>query len=396
MTIRLRTKATRPKKTVAEPAPPAPRRLALLIGNGKVRGSGGEGYALDMPGIEKDLDHLGALLGDAEFAGFEVVRLWQPSLLDARREIARATRSLATEDTLVLYYSGTSIRGHDGLLYLPVSDSDVDYLEATCLDSDYVLSCLRACASRHQLLMMDGCHAGAFFVDNRGIPDGFCAIMACGPDEVTYGDSEGGMFTKLLLEGLRGARADADGDGIVTTEELFDHVRERSQQRDDGCATTPQMWTWNLPQPIQLVAVRQKVFVSYRRADSASADALLARLEAEGYGVWLDRSDIVGGKRWRAAIEQALQECDVVVFMISQAALQSDEVYKELARALELGKPIVPLRLDEAPLFGWFNDKLGALQHIAFDAKDKAQGWWRPLVHALRQARKAAQAAAPR
>ena len=112
--------------------------------------------------------------------------------------------------------------------------------------------------------------------------------------------------------------------------------------------------------------------------------------------VWLDRSDIVGGKRWRAAIEQALQECDAVVFMISQAALQSDEVYKELARALELGKPIVPLRLDEAPLFGWFNDKLGALQHIAFDAKDKAQGWWGPLVHALRQARKAAQAAAPR
>ena len=31
---------------------------------------------------------------------------------------------------------------------------------------------------RRQLLMMDGCHSGAFFAYNRGIPDGFCAIMS--------------------------------------------------------------------------------------------------------------------------------------------------------------------------------------------------------------------------
>lgn len=373
------------------PAPPPTRRVALLIGNGKV-GDGRGGYALELPGIDRDLAGLEAVLGDAAYGGFEVVKLWQPTLLEARREIARVTRSLGSQDTLVLYYSGTSTVGRDGQLYLPVCDSDVEFLEATCLDADYVLGCLRGCASRQQLLMMDGCHAGAFFVANRGIPDGFCAIMACGPEEYSYGDADGGDFTKLLLEGLRGARADLDGDGVVTSEELYDHVRARAAARDDGRATTPQLWTWNLPQPIRLVAVRQKVFVSYRRADSAAADAVLARLEAEGYGVWLDRSDIEGGKRWRIAIEQALQDCDAVVFMISQAALQSDEVYKELVRALELGKPIVPLRLDEAPLYGWFNDKLGALQHIAYDPKDAAQAWWPRLARALRQARRATMA----
>lgn len=101
--------------------------------------------------------------------------------------------------------------------------------------------------------------------------------------------------------------------------------------------------------------------MSYRRADSAAADALLARLEGEGYGVWLDRSDIAGGKRWRSAAEQALVECDAVVFLISKASLESDEVYKELARAVDLGKAIVPLRLDDSALYGWFNDKLGAV-----------------------------------
>ena len=279
-----------------------------------------------------------------------------PKLIDARREIARAASGFEAADTLLIYYSGTSTRGHDGLLYLPVSDSDIDFLEATCLDSDYVLSCMRACGSRHQVLNMDGCHAGAFFVNNRGIPDGYCSIMACGPEDLTHGDAAGGDFTRLLVEGLRGARADADVNGIVTIDELFEYVSRRAAQRSDAYRPNPQLRTWNLPRPIPLVTVRLRVFVSYRGVDSAAADALLARLEGEGYGVWLDRPDIAGGKRWRSAIEQALVECDAVVFLISKTSLESDEVYKEPARAIDLGKAIVSLRLDDSTLYGWFND----------------------------------------
>ncbi len=390
MPTRTQRPTRRRRPAEGAPAPPVPRRVCLLIGNDRVRDATGQGWAIQVPGVDRDLEQLGALFGDRELAGFETVRLWRPKLLDARREIARVARELGPDDTLVLYYSGSCELGQDGQLYLPVADSDVRFLEATCLDADYVLGCLRACASRRQLLLIDGCYAGAFFVHNRGIPDGFCAILACGADEMTFGDKDGGRFTRLLAEGLRGARADLDGDGVVTTDELYDFVCARAKAGPaDGQVRTPKMWTWNLPEPIRLAAVRRKVFVSYRRADSAAADAVLARLEAEGYGVWLDREDIGGGKRWRAAIEQALQECDAVVFLISQAALQSDEVYKELARALELGKTIVPLRLDEAPLYGWFNDKLGALQHIACDAKDATQAWWPRLAQALRQARRA-------
>jgi hypothetical protein len=119
------------------------------------------------------------------------------------------------------------------------------------------------------------------------------------------------------------------------------------------------------------------------------ADALLQRLEAAGYGVWLDRSDIGGGSRWREAIELALRQADAVIFLVSQPALESDEVYRELARAIDLGKTIVPLRLDQAPLFGWFKEKLGAIQHIEVDARDPAEKWWGRLLAALRRARRA-------
>ena len=382
----MKTRKRQRGQTVKGSAGSSPRRVALLIGNARVRNSEGKGYALDLPGIDKDLAGLGEVLGDPEYGGFEIVSLMGPTLIEVRREIARVAGGLRSEDMLLIYYTGTSTVGLDHQLYLPVSDSDVNFLEATCLDSEYVLSVLRRCDSRHQLLLIDGCHSGAFFANNRGIPDGFCAITSCGPKEFSYGDADGGFFTRLLVEGLRGAAADADGDGVVTTDELFRYVLPRTQAQSNPA--TPQMWSWNMPAPIPLVHVRQRVFLSYRRADAAVADGLLKRLESAGYGVWLDRSDIGGGSRWREEIEQALQQADAVIFLISQPALESDEVYRELARAIELEKSIVPLRLDQAPLYGWFREKLGAIQHIEYDAHDTAEKWWGKLLAALRRARR--------
>jgi len=37
-----------------------------------------QGYALDLPGIDKDLAGLGEVLGDREYGGFEIVSLMAP------------------------------------------------------------------------------------------------------------------------------------------------------------------------------------------------------------------------------------------------------------------------------------------------------------------------------
>ena len=379
------TRAAAQAGDVPAPALEQGRRLALLIGNGKVRNAEGTGYALDLGGIENDLASLGGVLGDEESGGFEIRSLLEPTLIDVRRAIARAALDVGPSDTLLVYYSGTSTRGEDRLLYLPVVDSDINFLEATCLDSDYVLSCLRRSRSRRQILMMDGCHSGAFFAYNRGIPDGFCAIMSCGPDELCFSDNDGGFFTRLLVDGLRGAAADVDGDGTVTTDELFRYVLPRS--RALRTPTTPQLWTWNLPEPIPLVRVRQRLFLSYRRADSKVADAMTSRLEREGYAVWVDRADISGGSKWRGEIETGLSRADAVILLLSPSALQSDEIYKEVARALELEKPIIPVCLGPIELHGWYKEKLGGVQQIAHD--DPAGGeWFTQLLTALRHRRR--------
>ena len=378
----MKRKTKRPPRSETAPAG---RRLALLIGNGRVRSRNGSGFALNIQGIDKDLKSLGDVLEEPESAGFEVRSLMEPTLIQVRREIARAAQEATDDDTLIVYYSGTSTLGDDRLLYLPVVDSDIEFLEATCLDSEYVLSCLRRSKCRRQLLLMDGCHSGAFFTYNRGIPDGFCAIMSCGPEEFCYSDADGGFFTRLVVDGLKGAAADSDGDGIVTTEELFRYVRPRSKSLQ--IPVTPQIWTWNLPEPIPLTRIRERIFLSYRRTNATIASGLVSRLEKDGYGVWMDRSDIGGGARWRAAIEKGLQQSNAMILLLSQSALESDEVYREIARALELGKPIIPITVGAVELFGWYKDKLGSIQHIAYAEADPDH-WYKPLLDALRRERR--------
>lgn len=381
---RKRQRASAPKRPAANTAPA--RRLALLIGNARVRDGNGKGFALNIPGVDKDVASLAEVLEDSESAGFEVRRLMEPTLIDVRREIARAAIEVGPADTLLVYYSGTSMLGTDNLLYLPVSDSDINFLEATCLDSEYVLSWLRRSRGRRQLLLMDGCHSGAFFAFNRGIPDGFCAIMSCARDEYCYSDQNGGFFTRLLVEGLRGATADVDGDGVVNTDELFRYVLPRAKAQDPP--TTPQVWSWNLPEPIPLTRVRLRVFFSYRRTNSQLADTIAKQLEDHGYGVWIDRADIGGGTKWRSEIDTAQQQSDAVILLLSKAALDSDEIYVEVARAVELGKPIIPLVIGTVELHGWYKEKLGGIQQISCSEKQIDAEAYGRIVAALKQTRR--------
>lgn len=368
-----------------DPVPEGPRRWAVLIGNGRVAAADGNGFCLDVPGIDKDLDHLAAVLGDPETAGFQITRLFEPKLIDARREIARIAQAAGAEDTLLIYYSGSSVLS-DGQLYLPMRDADASLIEATCLDADFVLGQLRRSASRRIVILLDGCHSGAFFARNRGVPNGFFAMSSCSAEQFSYGDADGGAFTRLVVEALAGARADADGDGVVSTDELFRYVLPRARAGGAFEPTTPQMWSWNLPEPIPLVHVRRRIFLSYRRANADVADVVTRALEAAGFGVWVDREDIGGGTRWRAEIEHAIEACHALVFLMSAAALESDEVYKELALATTLGRPIIPLQLEAVKLIGWHKAELGPIQTVFYAADDPARKWLAEVIAAVRKA----------
>jgi hypothetical protein len=115
------------------------------------------------------------------------------------------------------------------------------------------------------------------------------------------------------------------------------------------------------------------LFLSYAHRDGAeTARRLRDDLLGSGHQVWLDAARLNGGASWSAAIEQAVDEADVVVALLSAGSYASDVCRGEVLRALRRGKRVIPLLLQpdaDRPVF------LEATQFISFaDGRTYADG----------------------
>lgn len=109
-----------------------------------------------------------------------------------------------------------------------------------------------------------------------------------------------------------------------------------------------------------------EIFVSYARADSGAASKIIARLEAEGNDIWVDRDDISGGQLWRESIVKAISECSVFVILISTRSVSSNNVRKEMDLADKKGKPILPVMLEQSDIPANMEYQLAGIQWIDF------------------------------
>ncbi|MCD4687379.1 MAG: toll/interleukin-1 receptor domain-containing protein [Anaerolineae bacterium] len=86
------------------------------------------------------------------------------------------------------------------------------------------------------------------------------------------------------------------------------------------------------------------VFISYSHDDSAYAIQLVHALQVAGFEVWFDEQ-IEYGDAWWPVIEQAIQECDAIIALMSPAGKKSRWVQCEIMLAVELHKPSFPVLL---------------------------------------------------
>jgi len=367
---------------LAEP-PLVPRRRALLICNGTFS----DMALLNLPGVQKDCHAMNRVLGDPAVGGFEVKALLDQPLLAVRKAIAIACRDSAADDTLLIYYSGPSFRGADGSLYLPVADSDREFPDATAIDAEFVLGRIRQSPCRNLVLLVDGCHSGAFFENNRGIPNGLFAITACAADQMTADTPEGGAFTRALVEGMESAASDLDGDGRLSIDELHGFVKARLAAQ--GYPATPQKWVWNVREPIMIAAAQPRVFLSYCREDVAVAERLKEKLEAQGLSIWLDLEDIQSGD-WKTRVTDGLNRSRALVFLMTPDSLAAGAVQKELRFANAKGVPILPVQITElAPeaIPDWYRFEFDSVHRHTLGPKLPAAGIAK-LVKAIRGARR--------
>ncbi len=88
------------------------------------------------------------------------------------------------------------------------------------------------------------------------------------------------------------------------------------------------------------------VFVSYSNNDKPIADAVVANLEGKGIRCWIAPRDVTPGTSWGEAIVDAIESSEVMVVILSQNSNKSNQVVREVERAVANEVIIIPFRIE--------------------------------------------------
>ena len=96
--------------------------------------------------------------------------------------------------------------------------------------------------------------------------------------------------------------------------------------------------------------MNEQIFISYKAEERKKAEQLRRNIEDAGFSCWMAPLSIPGGSSYAAEIENAIRNCKALVLLFSEAAMRSKWVEKEVDRAINQDKQILPLRTEEFSL----------------------------------------------
>lgn len=264
-------------------------RMALLIGCGRFEDT----KLSNLVAPDADLAALTAVLAAPDVGGFdEPVVLQDTSERTIRREVARLCTDAGPNDLLLLYYSGHGIKDSHGKLYLAASDTESAYLGGTAIPASWVTDQFESCPARSQVMILDCCNSGAFARGTKGVVGerlgwgptfghGRGRVVLTATDSTQYawegdhvtGNASPSIFTQVLVEGLTTGRADRDGDGRITVDELFGFVYEGVRRiRPEQ---TPMKWAEGQHGELVIAAAAQSATVALPPAIEHALDSPL-------------------------------------------------------------------------------------------------------------------------
>jgi TolB-like protein len=106
------------------------------------------------------------------------------------------------------------------------------------------------------------------------------------------------------------------------------------------------------------------VFISYASQDATIAHKAVGALERAGLTCWIAPRDVVPGALYASEIVRAINDCQVLVLVLSAQSAASAHVGKELERASSKHRRIIALRTDATPLPSAFEYFLSESQWI--------------------------------
>lgn len=111
------------------------------------------------------------------------------------------------------------------------------------------------------------------------------------------------------------------------------------------------------------------IFISYSTVDKELAGEIKAKLETAGVKTFLAHEDIEPTTRWQESIKEHLEECDMVLVIITPDSNESEWVQQEIGFAIAKQKTILPLAISSDP-----KGFLSATQALKLNGKKRLIG----------------------
>ena len=108
------------------------------------------------------------------------------------------------------------------------------------------------------------------------------------------------------------------------------------------------------------------IFVSYSRIDGDVVDQIVARLEQDGFKIWIDREEIKAGELWHETVVQAIDNAYAFILMLSPNSTASDNVRREVDLAEDANKELVPVLLAPVNLPANLRYQLAGIEWIEY------------------------------
>ncbi len=235
------------------------KRLALIVGNSLYR----DETLSRLTSPDADVGALTDTLLAPELGGFDDLKLLVNSASHiVRREIFNFFSKKSRTDLLLFYFTGHGVLDERGRLYLALKDTDTKALRGTAIPASYITDEMDNSRSRRQVLVLDCCHSGAFARGTKGTTgkrvgtgsafqgSGFGRVVLTASDATQYawegdqiiGEAESSLFTHFIVQGIQTGEADANQDGNITIDEIYDYAY--NQMLEFTPNQTPGKWSF--------------------------------------------------------------------------------------------------------------------------------------------------------
>lgn len=109
-----------------------------------------------------------------------------------------------------------------------------------------------------------------------------------------------------------------------------------------------------------------EVFLSYSRDDHDRVFDLVEKLRAAGVSMWIDTGAIDAASLWSEQIVNALESAKVLLLVVTESAVRSDNVAKEVMLVSERKGHILPVYLEPTVIPPALRYQLAGIQHVEY------------------------------